>query len=112
MATLTPVNVARTGVDLAGAAVSASDKFLNTGKEMLIVTNGSGGSINATLVTPKTVDGNAVADPIVAIGAGVTKAIGPFSRDLFNDVDGFLTVNFSGTTTVTAKVVRLTPEIT
>lgn len=112
MATLAVANAARTGVDMAGAAVSASDKFPNTGKEVIVVTNGGGGSINVTLVTQKTVDGNAVADPVVAVAAGVTKAIGPFQRDLYNDVDGNVNVNYSGTTSVTAKVVRVTPETT
>lgn len=112
MGTYTVVDAARTGVDIAGAAVAASDKFLNTGKEILLVKNGSGGSINVTITTPNTVDGNAIADPVVAVADGVTKEFGPFKRGTYNDTDGYVNVAYSGTSSVTAKVLRVTPETT
>jgi hypothetical protein len=106
---LTPVDVARTGVDIAGVAANVDGNFwTNTGAEMLLVTNGGGSPINVTLVTQATVDGNAVADPVVAVGNGVTKAIGPFPRYVFNDATGYVQVTYSAVTSVTVKVLRLT----
>lgn len=111
MATLTVTAVARAGIDLAGvAAAVGGDQFLNTGKEVLIVANGSGVSINVTFATPATVDGLAVADRTVAVAAGVTKAIGPFQRYAYNDTSNYVQITYSAVTTVTVKVVSVTAE--
>jgi hypothetical protein len=108
MATLTPTSAARTGVDLAGAAAAGGgDQWLNTGKELLTVKNGSGSSINVTLDIQSTVDGAAVTDPVVAVGAGVTKLIGPFPTNIYNDGNGMAKVSYSSATSVTVKVVRV-----
>ena len=110
MATLVAVDISRAGVVADGvAAAGGGDAFANIGAEILLVKNGSVSSINVTLVTQATVDGNAVADPVVAVGAGVTKAIGPFPRYIFNDANGLVQVTYSGVTTVTVKVLKLTP---
>lgn len=112
MGTYTVVDASKGGLDIAGAAVSSSDKYPNSGKEVLLVKNGSGGSINVTIVTPGTADGNAIADLVIAIADGVTKAFGPYKRGTYNDVDGNVNVNYSGVSSVTAKVLRVNPETT
>lgn len=67
---------------------------------ILVVTNGSGGSINVTSVTPGTVDDNVVADKIVAVGAGATKYIKVSSQG-YAKANGKVDVNFSAVTSVT-----------
>lgn len=110
MATLTVTDISRAGVDTAGtAAAGGGDQFPNTGAELLVVKNGSGGSINVTVVTQATVDGQAVADPVIAVGPGVEKAIGPFPRWVYSDANGNVQATYSAVTSVTVKVLRLTP---
>ena len=113
MATLTPVSPAIGGTTFAPAAVSASDSFANPrGNAFLYVKNGSGGSINVTLVaqsTTRPADGAypamTLANNVVAVGNGVEKIIGPIPS-AFNDGNGNVTVNFSGTTSVTAGIIQ------
>lgn len=108
MALLTAAVLARTGVDIAGVTPGGSgDTFVNTGQEYVIVKNSSGGSINVTLDVVATVDGAAVTDPVVAVGAGVEKMIGPFPTGWYNDGNGQAKVTCSATTSVTIKVVKL-----
>jgi len=83
--------VALQDVTRAGLAVTEAagdnvngNQFTNDGKTILRVRNSSGGSLNVTITTPGTVDGLAVADRVVAVGAGVTTFIGPFPVDQYN----------------------------
>ncbi len=107
MATLTLNVVARAGVtvSLASAAVGG-DEFVNTGQEFFMITNG-GGSINVTISTPNSVDGNAIADLVVVVGAGVTMFIGPFPKGTYNDSANKVQITYSGVTTVTVGVFRV-----
>lgn len=108
MAALTTLNGGRAGVDIAGvAAASGGDTFTNTGKEILIVKNGDSSSHNVTITTSVTVDGNAVADPVVAVGAGVTKSIGPFPRWIFGST---VSVAYSSVTSTTVAVLSVVAE--
>lgn len=102
MGTYTVQTVVRAGVTPTDNAVASSDEFANDGHTILIVTNGSGGSLTVTITTPGTVDGLAVADRTVSIANGAKKAIGPFTKSLYNDSDGNVTVGYSATTSVTA----------
>ena len=71
---------------------------------MLHVTNGSGGSLTVTIVTPGTSDGLAVADRTVTIPNGEERVIGPFLRAIYNaTATGKVTVQFSATTSVTCQ---------
>ena len=102
MATLTVNQVTITGLtDALVAAAGGGDDFLNTGKEWFEVNNGGGGSITVTFATPATVEGVAIDNPAIAVGAGVRKKIGPFAPGLFNDSNGKVQVTYSGVTTVT-----------
>jgi len=81
--------------------------FPNNGATFLLVTNGSQSSINVTAVSALTVEGLAVADSVVAVGAGVTKLLGPFNPTIFNDENGNMTVTFSAVTSVTCSIISL-----
>jgi hypothetical protein len=79
----------------------------NRGRTALHVKNGSGASINVTLVTAATVGGRAVADDVVAIGAGAEKIIGPLDEAVFNQADGTVSVDFSAVSSVTCAALIL-----
>lgn len=69
------------------------------------VVNDSAGSINVTLVTPQTVDGDlAVADRVVAVGATSHQYV-RVPRLYRNPADGLVDVTWSATTSVTFEVV-------
>lgn len=111
MATLTVVAAIRgVGVDLAGAACAGGgDAFANDGKTLAIIKNASGGDITVTFVTQATSDGQAVADLAVVVAAGATRSIGPFPPGIYNDVNGLVQMTYSGVTSLTAKVLSVTP---
>lgn len=105
---LVPQQIARTGVVPTYAAANVDGHSLaNRGSQFLHVKNGSGSSINVTLVTPVTVGGRAVADDVVAVAAGAEKLIGPFDERTYNNADGKVDVNFSAVTTVTVAAFSL-----
>lgn len=85
-------------------AVSASDTVANSGKTLLHVKNGSGASINVTLVGRAQLDGVTFPDKVIAVPAGQERMIGPVPSALYNDANGLVTVNFSATATVTMAV--------
>jgi hypothetical protein len=108
MATLTAIAAARTGVTLSPvAAAGGGDQFLNTGREVLYVKNGSGGSITLTLAPAGTPNGLALATYTVTIAAGAERIIGPFDTSLFNNASGMVTITYSGVTTLTVAVIRV-----
>lgn len=111
MALLTAVATRRStnGRDLVGvAAAGGGDTFVNNGRELLHIKNASGAPITVTVVTPKTVDGQAVGDLAVVVPAGATHLVGPFPPDVYNDtgaVGGLVSLTYSGVTTLTVGVV-------
>lgn len=107
MGTYTVQSVTRDGVTPTENAVAASDQFANDGHTILWVDNGSGGELTVTIVTPNTVDGEAIADKTVTVADGFKSAIGPFPRSIYNDSDGNVTVQFSSTTSVTAAALSI-----
>ncbi len=110
MATLTVATAARTGIDMVGAACAGGgDAFANTGQEVVQIFNGDSGSHNVTVVTQATSDGLAVAALTVAVAAGVTKTIGPFPSGIYNDANGLVQLTYSAVTSMTAKVLKVTP---
>ena len=88
------------GLDLAtidtAAASGAGDTFLNDGKTMFFVTNGSGGSINVTFA--------AVVDKVVAVGAGLTLAF-MLNAGTYNNPSGSVVVTYSAVTSVTVGAI-------
>ena len=108
-----PVSPAISGTAFAPAAVSSSDSFANPrGNAFLYVKNAGGGSINATLVavsTTRPADGafpaSTFGNQVVAVPNGTERIIGPIPS-AFNDGNGNVTVQFSGTTSVTAAIIQ------
>lgn len=104
MALYTATTITRAGVAAAPAAVSASDTIsgaLATSGTILEVKNGGGGSINVTFVDPgSTAAGNTGTQAPVAVAAGVTRRF-KLASAFVNEDTGLITVNYSGTTSVT-----------
>jgi len=69
--------------------------------------NGSAGSITVTIVTPMEAGGLGLADQPVVLAAGEEGIIGPWRRDLYNQPDGVVHVDFSGVTSLTVAALRL-----
>lgn len=108
MAVLTVAEVARAGIDATlVAAAGGGDSFPNDGRTYLDVLNGSGVAITVTVVTQMTVDGKAVADDAISVGAGARKKIGPWPPSIYNDVNGRVQVTYSGVTSLTVNPFRL-----
>lgn len=109
MSTYTPVNPGIGGAAAALVAVSVSDHFPNTGRMLLHVHNGSGGSINVTIKDQASVAPAGASafngDVVVAVANGTDKFFGPFDAERFNDASGLVNVLFSSATTVTAEVI-------
>lgn len=110
MALLTAVSVTSAATTVTAAAVSSSDTIaaadIGVNGALLNVINGSGGSINVTLSDPGTTDvgnaGTAVAQA-VANGADRWFRLSPFH---VNPSTGVATVTYSGTSSVTYKLIR------
>lgn len=87
--------------------VSVSDKIHYNGeRSFLIVKNGSGASINVTVVVPGAKYGQNVPDVVIAVPAGAERWIGTFHRDMA-DANGDITITYSSATTVTAALVQI-----
>lgn len=115
MATYSVQSVVPAGASPTYGAVASTDKFADDGKQrtFLHVKNGSGGSINVTIskgaLASRVVPGIgavAIADKVIAVGAGADSMIGPFT-EAYRNATGFVNVAYSATTTVTAAAVKL-----
>ena len=116
MAALTVQNLTLAGLaPTLTAAAGGGDTFANPSDErtFLRVANGSGSSVTVTIAKQKaTVSAAgygavATADAVVAVAAGVTKDIGPFPAELWNDVNGAVNVAYSSATDVTVAAIRM-----
>ena len=117
MALYTSTTSTAHGVVLPAAqAVSSSDTFANAnGRTLIEVNNGGGSSITVTFVTNGTYNVTPtvtydVADDAQTVANGASKVFGPFNVQLMNAggvSTGVVTVNYSATTSVTARVIEL-----
>jgi hypothetical protein len=107
MALITATQITKDGVTRTLSPANSTDTLACGDRTFLEVANGSGGSINVTITTPNTVSGLAVADLVVAVGNGVTKIIGPITRELFGNDDGIASIAYSSTTSVTAAAFKI-----
>lgn len=87
------------------------NQFPNTGREGMIIANGGGAPITATITTNGTYDvgstSYAIADLTVVVATGTSKIVGPFDRTLFNNASGQVLVDWSNDTVVTVGVFSL-----
>jgi hypothetical protein len=106
-----PVDVvSEIGVDflIDTAADSANGmQYSNTGRELLLVKNGSASSVNVTVDMKQDGYGRD-GSKVIAVAAGATKAIGTFWPELYNqgDKNQKVFVDFSAATSVTVAVVQ------
>lgn len=107
---VTVQEILRAGLDISTLPVTPTathgNKIPNDGRTFVLIKNGSASPITATIETPGSVDGMALADLTVTINAGVTMAIGPFTSN-FNQSDGYVWVVLSAVTSVTMGAYRL-----
>lgn len=110
MAQMTAVSVTSTATTVAGAAVSASDTIaaadIGVNGALLNVINGGGSSINVTISDPgSTAVGNPGTTTPQAVANGADRWF-RISPGHINPATGFATVAYSGTTSVTYKLIR------
>lgn len=113
MADITVQTAAMAGVALSMGAAAADDTVpVQSGDRVgLIVANGSGSSIDVT-VTAQTTSATVkdygtvtLADEVVAVAAGATTVIGPFSNAFVSSA-GKVEVAYSSTATVTRTAIK------
>lgn len=115
MAILTRQNLIETGISITeSAAGGAGDKATNTdGKTILLVKNGSAGSITVTVTEQiaNPTDPNygilTKSDVSKAVAAGAIAVIGPFPVAAFNDSNGDVNISYSAATSVTVAALRI-----
>lgn len=109
MATVNAQNVVREGLAPTYAAASAGgDSFVPGDRVFLHIKNASAAAITATIPTPGTTGGFAIADLAVSVPAAGERFIGPVSPDLFRDrADGLADVIWSAAASVTFAVLAL-----
>ncbi len=106
MATLNYQNAKPGGTAITFSAASGGgDKVKPNDRGGLVVRNGSGGSINVTLVVPgNTKYAQAEPDVVIAVADGAQTVIGPLPSDLKGG-DGLVAFTYSGTSSVTVAAV-------
>ena len=103
-------SITAAGTVITAAAASPTvdgDKFQNDGNTILKVINGSGASINVTIVASNPCNQGFTHDLVVAVAAGATKYIGKLNPNQFNDAAGDVLVKCSAIVTVTLAAVRV-----
>jgi hypothetical protein len=112
MATLAVQTPAAGGSALTLAAATAGaggDEFLNTGKEMPVVDNASGGAITVTFVARTACDHGVLHDLTWSVADGAREFHPPLDARRFNDPDtGRVKMTYSSATSVTVGVVKAT----
>lgn len=108
MATLGVQSITTAGVafNYDNATATTGDRFLPADGTFIHLKNGSGVSVTVTLTTPATVDGLAVADRVITVGATTERFIA-VPDSLYRDSDGLATVVCNPVTTVSLAVGRI-----
>ena len=113
MAALTVLTVDLDGVTFATETpAGGGDTFVNTGREVLYVANGSGGSIDVTFTGQSASNFGVTSNKVVAVGAGVTKVIGPFLTGWFDTAAALVAVQTSSQASITVAVLKVTDTVT
>lgn len=84
-------------------AGAGGDRFTPNDRTFLRINNGSASPITATLVTPGTLDGLAIADRAVTVPATSTRDV-PLGVTAYRSSDGLGDVTYTAVTTVTVGV--------
>jgi hypothetical protein len=107
MATLTPQQPTPAGfIPTFTPASNGGDNWLNTGKEYIVVHNGSGVSVAATILSHRLCDQGFQHDITKSIAAGAEAWLGPFDSARFADSSGYVAVSITPTTSVTVALLQ------
>jgi hypothetical protein len=107
-----PVAPTMSGTTVVYSAVPAGGLALLPGS-ILLVKNGAGASITVTLQVQKQYKGYSLTAPTVTVPAGAELAIGPLPAEMHQIVNqgnannGYILVDFSAVTTVTAAILNV-----
>lgn len=106
MALLATQNIVTTGLAASYAAASGGgDTAVPSSTAFLHVKNGGGSSINVTIATPATVDGDlTVQDRVVAVPNGADRFIALPDAIFRDPTTGLASISYSGVTSVTVAV--------
>lgn len=109
MADLTVQSSSRSANDLAWSIPTpgTGDTFLNTGREAVLVNNTNDGTVSITVETPATVDGLAITDRVIVVGADKVALLGPFPRATYSNSEGKVKLTSSTVTDVLLAVIRI-----
>lgn len=104
---ITPQKAASAGLALATEPGNVDGHSLPIERGVvLLVNNGSAGSINVTLVTPGSADGDlALPDRVVAVPAGASRYFGNLDA-VYRQLDGTVHVDLSAVASVTVAAIR------
>lgn len=109
--TMTPVSVVTSGVAYTLAAVDNSNgnQFTgNDGNHVLLVANASGGDLTVTVkANGRSIDGYTLSDLTVVVSTATSKAIKIPVPASANQTDGYVYLNWSTGTSVTAAVLKM-----
>ncbi|WP_326565077.1 hypothetical protein VSH64_24865 [Amycolatopsis rhabdoformis] len=109
MATVTPQQVKYSGVVLTTVAATAGPDKVKWGEDVaLLITNGSGSAITATVVVPGNTKYGQAEPDVTSASIAATKqvAFGPFPKDLADD-NGDVSFTVSAATSVTYAAIRV-----
>jgi hypothetical protein len=101
------VDITPTTLTALGAGVTTVTFPNYSGNVILIINNGSAGTVNVQPVAVRTVEQQTVTVPVYALPAGKVQAFGPFPPNDFN-VAGIMTVNVAGAASVTGGAFQMT----
>jgi len=105
--TLTVQPVVRAGLTASYTSFEASGvAFANEGRTFMHIKNLTGDT-TLTIITPNTVDGLAIDDRTVSVGADEEHFIGPFQPGVYNQSTDVVHVDISTATSVSVAVMRL-----
>ncbi len=107
--TLTVQKIVRGGLEATYTAGDAADghAYDPGGNAFLHVVNGGVGDVTATIQTPGTVDGLAIADRTVVITATENRFLGDYGGHEYRQSDGLVWVDFDVDTSLTLAALRV-----
>ncbi len=103
MALRTTQIATKSGITPTSFTPNASDTF--EPGSILRVVNNNAGTCTVTMVTPASIDGNAIADVTISIPTGQTRYIDIPTNDIYKDANGKVECQFSVTSSVACEVV-------
>jgi hypothetical protein len=103
--TVTAASSRKVVKSLSAVDAANGNQFANTGNCYLWVANGSGSQLTVTVLqSGQTLDGVSTAGKTLTVAAGSEAIMGPWPPGVYNDGSGYVTVNWSSGTSITAMV--------